>query len=106
MNGTKVVFLATTLGVFVQAAVGRTFVGIVFEQLAAPSGCIRNTTVPTSSPAIPPLKLPGVVISGGQVLSYANPFQTTNNVYFTLNTCAGVQPTMTLTFDGPASNVT
>jgi hypothetical protein len=106
MTITRAVFLLSALGVLAASSKSQTFVGIDFEQLASPNGCIRNATVPpTSTPAIPALKLPGAVISGGQVLSYANIFQTTNNVYYTFNGCAGVQPTITITFDGPASNV-
>ena len=106
MSVNKVVILLSALGVLADSGACQTFVGADFEQLAAPSGCIRNATIPpTNIPMIPALKLPGVTFSGGQVVSYANPFQSYNNVYFTDNGCAGVQPAITITFEGPASNV-
>ncbi|HEY3835309.1 MAG TPA: hypothetical protein VGL72_02000 [Bryobacteraceae bacterium] len=74
--------------------------------MAAPSGCIRTAAGgPASTPAIPALNLPDVTISGGQVLSFANAFQTSNNVYYTFNGCVGTSPSITLTFQGPVSNV-
>jgi hypothetical protein len=107
MGVTKILVLLSALGALADSSHSQTFVGVDFEQLAAPSGCIRNVTVPqTNVPSIPALKLQGVTISGGQVLSYRSPFQfTPNNVYYTLNSCAGVQSSITLTFDGPASNI-
>ena len=106
MSITRAMVLLSVLGVLAASSKSQTFVGVDFEQLAAPSGCIRNVTVPpTATTAIPALKLPGLTISGGQVLSYANVFQTSNNVYYTFNGCAGVQPSITITFDGPASNI-
>src|ERR1700733_14354695 len=106
MSVTKVLFLLSAAGVFAESCFCQTFVGTNFDQLAAPSGCIRNATVPpTSATRIPALNLPGVTVSGGQVLSYANQFQTSNNVYYTFNGCAGVLPAITITFQGPASNV-
>ncbi len=105
MTVTKSLFLFCALGAFCGSCLSQTYLSVNFEQLPAPSGCIRNTITPTASPAIPALKQPGATFSGGQVLSYADPGQTTNNVYATVNTCAGVQPTITITFDGPVSGL-
>ncbi len=107
MSVTKVLLMLGALGASAEPSFCQTFVGVDFEQLASPSGCVRKVTVPpTSAPAIPALKLPGVTISGGQVLSYQNPFQfSPNNVYSTFNGCAGEQPAITITFEGPASGV-
>src|SRR5262249_1682826 len=100
----RVLLLTGVVAAFAEASFSQTFVGIDFEQLASPSGCIRNA--PANIPNLPALKLPGLTISGGQVLSFQNPFQfSPNNVYSTSNACAGEQPTMTITFDGPVSNV-
>jgi pimeloyl-ACP methyl ester carboxylesterase len=103
MSVTKVLLLFSTLSAL---AFSQTYVSVDFEQLAAPSGCIRsNAVASTTSFAVPALKVPGATISGGQALSYADPYQTSNNVYATISTCAGVQPTITITFDGPVSNL-
>jgi hypothetical protein len=106
MKFTKLLLVLGALSVIVEPSFSQTFVGIDFEQQTARSGCMLNATATTASaPAIPALKLPGVTISGGQVLSFANTFQSSNNVYYTFNGCAGTQPTITLAFEGPASNV-
>ena len=106
MSITKALVLLGALGAMAESGFTQTFVGIDFEQLAAPSGCIRSATAgPTATPAITALNLPGVTISGGQVLSFANQFQASNNVYYAFNGCAGTQPAITLTFQGPVSNV-
>ena len=114
MSVTRVVSLIGALSAFSGACFCQStqiFTGIDFEQLASRTGCIRNAPLPSPgvpvapATAVPALNLPGVTISGGQVVSYVDPVQTTNNVYYTLNTCAGVQPSITITFDAPASDV-
>src|ERR1700722_9842478 len=105
MSVTKVLFLfcATSASGFSQTSLAENF-----DDLSSPSGCVRNNAVsPTVSPAIPALNLPGMTISGGQALNYSNSLQTGiyNNVYATISTCAGEQPVITITFDGPVSGL-
>jgi pimeloyl-ACP methyl ester carboxylesterase len=105
MSVTKVVFLFVATSAL---GFSQTYLGENFDELSAPSGCLRNNTVPPAAgAAIPALKLPGMTISGGQALSYSNSYQTGtyNNIYATMSTCAGEQPAITITFDGPVSGL-
>src|SRR5580693_5793986 len=93
MRGTKVLFLFCMTSAY---GFSQTYLSANFDQLAGPSGCTGNHA---------PLKLPGMTISGGQVLQYADPYQTYNNVYATMSTCAGEQAAITITFEGPVSGL-
>jgi hypothetical protein len=102
MSIRQFVLLFCALGTYAGSCFSQTYLSVNFDQLAAPTGCL-NSALPGTQ--IPALKLAGATISGGQVLSYANQYQSYNNVYATITTCAGVQPVITIAFDGPVSGL-
>ena len=81
----------------IDSGFAQNFVRANFDQLAAPKACLGNFS---PSAPVPDLKLPGMTLSGGQLL-----FDGTRVVYATYSGCAGVKPTLTITFEGTASNV-